>query len=348
MLGAFGAHFWSPWQDQEIIDTPHYRLVSDGLQYVAWRNNTFSNHVHVGVRGADRAVAVCDALRPVLPVLLAASANSAFVEGVFSGLHSARTQIFTKSFPRCGVPDHYGSWDEYARYIAFLYETNSITENTQIWWSVRPHFSFGTVEVRIMDAQISRRRVDRRCSPSQRPASRRRRSTSTRTGRLPARMPAAPDRGEHLAGDPPRARRQADRPRGRPRGGGARGCRAARSSGPSRRARALELDEHLGGALADARLRQRRAAPVARPRGRQAHSVRSCPATVAETCSSYAEVDERRRRLLGGCRMSVEGSGGAAAANPIRSARRSCAARTRRGAEEGSRYETCCCRTSSR
>jgi carboxylate-amine ligase len=152
-LGAFGAHFWSPWQDQKIIDTPHYRLVSDGLQYVAWRNNTFSNHVHIGVRGADRAVAVCDALRPVLPVLLAASANSAFVEGVFSGLHSARTQIFTKSFPRCGVPDHFGSWDEYARYVTFLYETRSITEHTQIWWSIRPHFSFGTVEVRIMDAQ---------------------------------------------------------------------------------------------------------------------------------------------------------------------------------------------------
>ena len=153
LLGATGTHPWSPWQDQRIIDTPHYRLVEDELQYVARRNNTFSNHAHVGVQGADRAVAVCDALRPVLPVLLAASANSPFVEGTFSGLHSARTEIFTRMFPRCGIPDHYGTWQAYAAYVDFLYRTDSIIETTQIWWSVRPHLSFGTVEVRIMDAQ---------------------------------------------------------------------------------------------------------------------------------------------------------------------------------------------------
>jgi glutamate---cysteine ligase / carboxylate-amine ligase len=152
-LGATGTHPWSPWQDQRIIDTPHYRLVEGELQYVAWRNNTFSNHVHVGIRGPDRAVAVCDALRPVLPVLLAASANSPWAENTFTGLHSARTEIFTRMFPRCGIPDHYGSWDTYTSYVDFLYRTNSIIESTQIWWSVRPHLSFGTVEVRIMDAQ---------------------------------------------------------------------------------------------------------------------------------------------------------------------------------------------------
>jgi carboxylate-amine ligase len=110
-------------------------------------------HVHLGVRGADRAVAVCDALRPVLPTLLAASANSAWVEGRFSGLHSARTQIFTKSFPRCGIPDHFGSWRAYEDYVSFLIRTRSIIESTQIWWSIRPHLTFGTVEIRIMDAQ---------------------------------------------------------------------------------------------------------------------------------------------------------------------------------------------------
>jgi carboxylate-amine ligase len=153
MLGATGTHPWSPWQEQRIIDTPHYRLVEEELQYVAWRNNTFSNHVHVGVQGPDRAVAVCDALRPVLPVLLAASANSPFVEARVSGLHSARTEVFTRMFPRCGIPEHYGSWETYAAYVDFLYRTNSITETTQIWWSVRPHLAYGTVEVRIMDAQ---------------------------------------------------------------------------------------------------------------------------------------------------------------------------------------------------
>src|SRR6476660_8366807 len=104
VLGATAAHPWSPWQDQKIIDTEHYRRVADGLKYVAWRNNTFGIHVHVGIRGADRALAVCDRLRPRMPELLAISANSPFLDGRDSGLHSARSPIFTKHFPRCGIP----------------------------------------------------------------------------------------------------------------------------------------------------------------------------------------------------------------------------------------------------
>jgi glutamate---cysteine ligase / carboxylate-amine ligase len=152
-MGATGMHPWSRWQDQRIIDTPHYRLVEESLKYVAWRNNTFSAHVHVGIRGPERAVATCDALRPVLPTLLAASANSAFAEGVFSGLHSARSEIFTRMFPRCGVPDQFGGWAAYLDYVEVLFRVNSIVEHTQIWWSVRPHLSFGTVELRVMDCQ---------------------------------------------------------------------------------------------------------------------------------------------------------------------------------------------------
>ena len=154
-LGATGTHPYSDYRRQSIIQTEHYRRVEQGLQYVAWRNNTFSLHVHVGVRGADRAVAVCDRLRPVLPVLLAISANSPFLDGRDSGLHSARTQTFTKSFPRCGVPDPFGDWATFADYIAMLYRTSSIVEYTQVWWSIRPHLSFGTVEVRICDAQAT-------------------------------------------------------------------------------------------------------------------------------------------------------------------------------------------------
>jgi carboxylate-amine ligase len=153
LLSATGSHPWSPWQEQKIIDTEHYRRVEEGLKYVAWRNNTFSVHVHVGIRGADRAVAVNDRLRALLPELLALSANSPFLDGRDSGLHSVRTQIFTKSFPRCGIPDAYGSFAAYQDYVDFLVRTNSIVENTQLWWSVRPHHSFGTVEVRICDAQ---------------------------------------------------------------------------------------------------------------------------------------------------------------------------------------------------
>src|SRR5919198_748469 len=122
---------------------------------VEWRNNTFSVHVHVGVQGADRAVLVWDRLRPVLPLLLAISANSPYVDGIDSGLHSARTQTFTKSFPRCGVPDAFGGWQAWHDYVDVLVRTGSIVEFTQLWWSVRPHHSFGTVEVRIFDAQTT-------------------------------------------------------------------------------------------------------------------------------------------------------------------------------------------------
>jgi glutamate---cysteine ligase / carboxylate-amine ligase len=152
-LGATGTHPWADYREQLNIDTEHYRRVVEGLQWVARRNNTFSLHVHVGVRGPDRAVRVCDRLRPVLPMLLAISANSPYLDARDAGLHSARSQAFTKSFPRCGIPDAFGTWQAYADYIDFLVRTKSIVEYTQVWWSIRPHFTFGTVEVRICDAQ---------------------------------------------------------------------------------------------------------------------------------------------------------------------------------------------------
>ena len=152
-LAAVGTHQWSPWQEQRIIDTPHYRRNDELLRYVVWRNNTFGLHLHVGIRGADRAVAVCNALRNYLPELLAVSASSTFVEGVYTYLHSARTEIFTRMFPRCGVPDAYEGWQGFEDYVRFLYATGSIGEHTQIWWSVRPHLAFPTVEIRICDAQ---------------------------------------------------------------------------------------------------------------------------------------------------------------------------------------------------
>jgi carboxylate-amine ligase len=152
-LGSVGTHPWSSWREQRIIDTPHYRRNDELLRYVVWRNNTFGFHVHVGIRGADRAVAVCNGLRAYLPELLALSASSPFVEGVYTYLHSARSQIFTRMFPRCGVPDVYDGWDGFDAYVRVLYETSSIDEHTQLWWSVRPHLAFPTVEIRICDAQ---------------------------------------------------------------------------------------------------------------------------------------------------------------------------------------------------
>jgi glutamate---cysteine ligase / carboxylate-amine ligase len=152
-LAATGTHPWASYLDQRIIDTPHYRRLQRDLGWVAQRNNTWSLHVHVGVRGADRAIAVCDHLRGLLPLLLAASANSPFLDRRDTGLHSVRTEIFTRTFPRCGVPEPFGSWRGYADFIELLEEVGSVVESTQLWWSVRPHHRFGTVEVRICDAQ---------------------------------------------------------------------------------------------------------------------------------------------------------------------------------------------------
>jgi carboxylate-amine ligase len=152
-LSATGTHPFARWQDQSVIDTPHYHLVESTLRYVAWRNNTFGIHVHTGIRGADRAIAVTSALRSVLPELLALSCSSPWLEGRHTYLQSTRTQIFTRFFPRCGIPDRFEDWDEYARFVRFLIETRSIREHTEIWWSVRPHQAFPTVEIRICDAQ---------------------------------------------------------------------------------------------------------------------------------------------------------------------------------------------------
>jgi carboxylate-amine ligase len=152
-LAATGAHPWANYLDQEIINTPHYRRLQRDLGYVAQRNNTWSLHLHMGIQGAERAIAVCDWLRELLPTLLAASANSPFLDRRDTGLHSVRSEIFTRTFPRCGIPSPFGSWDAYSDFVAVLARTNTIVESTQLWWSVRPHHRFGTVEVRICDAQ---------------------------------------------------------------------------------------------------------------------------------------------------------------------------------------------------
>jgi carboxylate-amine ligase len=152
-LAAMGTHPWADYLDQRIIDTPHYNRLRHELGWVAQRNNTWSMHVHMGVRGADRAIAVCDWMRELLPLLLAASANSPFLDRRDTGLHTVRTEIFTRTFPRCGIPSPFVDWDSYAEFVGTLQRTGSVVESTQLWWSVRPHHQFGTVEVRICDAQ---------------------------------------------------------------------------------------------------------------------------------------------------------------------------------------------------
>lgn len=152
-LASMGTHPWADYLDQEIIDTPHYQRLKRDLGWVAQRNNTWSLHAHVGIRGADRAIEVCDRLREHLPLLLAVSSNSPFLDNRDTGLASVRTEIFTRTFPRCGIPETFGDWDQYAGFVDMLRNVGSIVEATQLWWSVRPHHAFGTVEVRICDAQ---------------------------------------------------------------------------------------------------------------------------------------------------------------------------------------------------
>jgi carboxylate-amine ligase len=156
-LAAMGTHPWASYLDQRIINTPHYQRLKRDLGYVVQRNNTWSAHVHMGIRGADRAIAVCDGMRELLPTLLAVSANSPFLDRRDTGLHSVRTEIFTRVFPRCGIHEPFGDWRTYAAFVELLTRTNAIVESTQLWWSVRPHHLFGTVEVRICDAQTSGR-----------------------------------------------------------------------------------------------------------------------------------------------------------------------------------------------
>ena len=154
-LVSMGTHPWANYLDQEIIDTLHYQRLKEDLGWVAQRNNTWSLHVHVGIQGADRAIKVCDWLREQLPILLAISANSPFLDRRDTGLASVRTEIFTRTFPRCGIPERFGDWAEYAEFIETLKRVGSVVEATQLWWSVRPHHAFGTVEVRVCDAQAS-------------------------------------------------------------------------------------------------------------------------------------------------------------------------------------------------
>ena len=224
-LGATGTHPWSRWQDQRIIDTPHYRRNDELLRYVVWRNNTFGLHVHVGIAGADRAIAVHDALRNFLPELLALSASSPFVEKVNSGLHSARTQIFTRMFPRCGIPDAYDGWQGFEDYVVVPL----------------PHGLDHRAHPALVERPAASRLPDGRDPDLRRPA-RPRRGAVARGARLRARRPlrarprrgraaaepAAPAaRGEHVARDPLRALGRADRLRARRAGPGAGAARAA-------------------------------------------------------------------------------------------------------------------------
>src|SRR5262245_28808849 len=152
LLGASGTHPFARWEEQEIVDRPRYRELAEELGYIALRELIFGTHVHVAIEGADRAIYVADGIRLFLPLLLALSANSPFWRGWPTGLASARTPVF-RAFPRCGVPPHYGDWETYTERVDLMVRAGAIDDYTYMWWDVRPHPKFGTVETRIFDQQ---------------------------------------------------------------------------------------------------------------------------------------------------------------------------------------------------
>ena len=143
-------HPFSRWQDQEVTDTERYHGLIDLLQDSARRLVTFGLHVHVGVDSGDKAIMICDRMLRHLPALLALSVNSPFWSGRNTGLHSQRSKVLD-DLPTAGLPPVMRNWSEYVWLLSNLVETGFIRSLREIWWDVRPHHNFGTVEVRVCD-----------------------------------------------------------------------------------------------------------------------------------------------------------------------------------------------------
>ena len=151
-MGAAGTHPFSMWEDQRIVARPRYRDLVAGLQFVARQELIFGIHVHVGLDDPDKAIHVVNGMRVHLPLLLALSANSPFWRAQSTGLLSTRTPIF-RAFPRVGIPPRYDDFEDWTKRINFMCESKVIADYTYLWYDVRPHPNFGTVEVRVMDSQ---------------------------------------------------------------------------------------------------------------------------------------------------------------------------------------------------
>ena len=151
-IGSAGTHPFAMWENQRIVARPRYRDLIAALRFVARQEIIFGVHVHVGVDGPDKAIHVANGMRVHLPLLLALSANSPFWRAGATGLASTRTPIF-RAFPRVGIPPSYESWDDYVRRIGFMVDCGVIEDYTYLWYDVRPHPMFGTVEIRVCDAQ---------------------------------------------------------------------------------------------------------------------------------------------------------------------------------------------------
>ncbi|HZH30841.1 MAG TPA: carboxylate-amine ligase [Pyrinomonadaceae bacterium] len=147
---AASTHPISQWREQKIYDDPHYTLLIEELQMVARSLLIFGLHVHVGITDRERQIHIMNAARYFLPHVLALTTSSPFWLGINTGLKSYRSEVF-KKFPRTDIPDHFDSYAAFQRYVKLLLDTNCITNPRKIWWDVRPHPVFETLEFRVCD-----------------------------------------------------------------------------------------------------------------------------------------------------------------------------------------------------
>jgi len=147
---AAGTHPISHWKDQQITDRVRYTEIVNEMEDLARANLIFGLHVHVGVEDNEMRVQIMNGVRSFLPLLLALSVNSPFWCGRRTGVKSVRSTIF-KRFPRTQIPDSYYSWEDYQKYVELLVRTNCIDDGKKIWWDIRPHAYFQTLEFRICD-----------------------------------------------------------------------------------------------------------------------------------------------------------------------------------------------------
>ncbi|NKB89854.1 MAG: YbdK family carboxylate-amine ligase [Acidobacteria bacterium] len=157
-LGITGTHPWADPRQTVFVENESYQWVRDQLRYVASRNLSFGLHVHVGVDDQERAIYVANRARRWIGAFIAAAANSPFLDGVDTGWDSARSFVFG-TFPRSGVPPELRSWEHYEAVMGGLQQAASITKPRHIWWNIRCHPTFGTVELRACDVQMSLRRT---------------------------------------------------------------------------------------------------------------------------------------------------------------------------------------------
>ena len=153
-MGASGTHPFSHWDSQLITDHVRYQQIVEELQEAARSNLIFGLHVHVGMENNDMAMHIANSARYFLPHVYALSTNSPFWEGRVTGYKSFRTKVFDK-FPRTGIPDYFESYEAYQRYVALLIKTNCIDNAKKIWWDLRVHPFFNTVEFRICDVPMT-------------------------------------------------------------------------------------------------------------------------------------------------------------------------------------------------